>query len=64
MAGRKVVPQPNPRSEVLLRACTTRCAASWKAWTEREHLTQWWGQPKGATGLTRSISVEARCTIA
>ena len=38
-----------PGEIVITRVFDAPRGSVWKAWTEREHLVQWWGQPKGAT---------------
>ncbi len=51
MAARKssAAAKPEQRGLVLTRVFDAPRRLVFKAWTEREHLMQWWGQPKGAT---------------
>lgn len=51
MAARKSssAKQPAPRGLVITRVFDAPRSLVFKAWTQREHLVHWWGQPKGAT---------------
>ena len=51
MAARKssAATKPAQRSLVITRVFDAPRSLVFKAWTEREHLVRWWGQPKGAT---------------
>jgi len=48
--------KPVDREFVITRVFDTPCERVFKAWTESDHLTQWWG-PKGFTVLSCKVDL-------
>lgn len=55
MDARHSLSDEEARSIVITRVIDAPPALVWKAWTEPEHLAQWWG-PDGFTTTTRAFA--------
>lgn len=55
--------QSTRRGLVITRVFDAPRSLVFKAWTEPEHLAQWWGQPKGATMPVCTVDLRVGGTI-